>query len=62
MAIKDCIQRVPRKVFWVTDREYAKTNKGFIKACKEADTEPTKRQASKYRRGQGIAYQNANRS
>ena len=40
----------------MTNTEYAKTNQEFINACKAAKTEPTKRQASKYRRKMGKAW------
>lgn len=40
-----------------TNRVFATTDAGFIKACKKAGIENTKRQASKYRRKQGVVYQ-----
>ena len=39
-----------------TNAEFAKENATFRKACEAAGVEPTTRQASKYRNGQGIAY------
>ena len=42
-------QRVP-------NRTYAENDKAFIAACKRANVNPTKRQASKYRRQVGLAY------
>lgn len=39
----------------LTNREFTKI-KGFIKLCKKADTEPTLRQASKFRNFRGLAY------
>ena len=42
-------QRVP-------NRTYAENDKAFIAACKRANVNPTKRQASKYRRKIGLAY------
>jgi hypothetical protein len=36
--------------------EFSKTNKAFRAACERVGTEPTSRQASKYRSGMGIAY------
>lgn len=41
----------------ITNREFALHNKAFQKACEKASTPPTKRQASKFRRKQGLAYQ-----
>lgn len=42
----------------VTNRELTKDKK-FLDACSEAKVEPTKRQASKYRRGFGQAKRTA---
>jgi hypothetical protein len=53
---KESIQRTSRAAFWITNTEYAKTNKDFKLACSRAKIEPTSRQASKYRRKQGKAY------
>ena len=39
----------------VTNREYSK-RQNFVDACILADVKPTKRQASKFRRGIGKAY------
>ncbi len=36
--------------------DFAKTDKAFRAACERVGTEPTRRQASKYRSGMGIAY------
>lgn len=41
----------------LTNLQYSKTDNGFIKACEEAETPATARQASKYRNKQGKAYQ-----
>lgn len=41
----------------VTNRQYARENNQFIKLCRALHINPTKRQASKYRRGLGKAYQ-----
>ena len=43
-----------------TNAEYAKTSTHFRSHCLAAGVEPTKRQASKFRRGVGSAY-NASR-
>lgn len=40
-----------------TNAEFARNNLVFRAACKEAGIEPSKRQASKFRREQGIAHQ-----
>jgi len=50
------VQRTERKCFWVTNKDYAKTNSTFIRACEAACIKPTARQASKYRRKIGLAY------
>lgn len=39
----------------MTNRDFAKDNKKFHVACKRADTKPTMRQASKFRRRMGKA-------
>ncbi len=39
-----------------TNKVFATTNKDFMAACTKADVEPTKRQASKYRRKIGKAW------
>ena len=41
----------------LTNAKFAQTAKGFNDACNMAGIKPTKRQASKYRRGLGLAYQ-----
>jgi hypothetical protein len=41
----------------VTHAQYAKTNAHFIEKCKAVGVAPTKRQASKFRRGLGRAAQ-----
>jgi hypothetical protein len=38
-----------------TNANFAKTNKTFQTACEIAGVKPTKRQASKYRMGKGLA-------
>jgi len=40
----------------MTNREFAKKNRAFIKACELAEIPATGRQASKYRRERGKAY------
>lgn len=40
----------------MTNAEYAASDGTFIFACKLANVEPTKRQASKFRRDEGLAY------
>jgi len=52
------MQRTERKCFWVSNREFAESNKNFISACEKAGIKPTQRQASKYRRKVGLAYKN----
>ena len=39
----------------VTNANFAKRNERFLAACEVAGTEPTRRQASKFRRGRGKA-------
>ena len=39
-----------------SNKSFAKTNDFFKKACLKASTEPTKRQASKFRRNIGKAF------
>ncbi len=39
-----------------THREFVKDSKTFQDACEAAEIEPTIRQASKFRRGMGVAY------
>jgi hypothetical protein len=41
----------------VTNRVFAETDKRFVAACRAAGIPATVRQASKYRRGYGIANQ-----
>jgi len=41
-----------------TNREFAKENKLFRKACEIAVINPTGRQASKFRKHRGLAYKN----
>lgn len=40
----------------MTNKEFAKTDGKFRDACAEVNIDPTKRQASKYRRKMGKAY------
>lgn len=40
----------------VTNREFSEVDTKFREACKAAGVQPTKRQASKYRRGLGSAF------
>lgn len=39
-----------------TNDEYSKTEPSFINACKQAGIPATTRQASKFKRGMGLAY------
>lgn len=45
----------------LTNRQFTEENKLFRKLCLLAEVEPTKRQASKYRREQGAAFKGRNR-
>ena len=45
-----------KPVVKLTNRQFAKEDKGFIDACVKADIPPTIRQASKYRRKIGTAF------
>lgn len=40
----------------MTNKEFSEQDKVFNKACNIAGINPTKRQASKYRNGRGLAY------
>jgi len=40
----------------MTNKEFAKTNEDFRKACKKVKLDPTGRQASKWRRKLGLAW------
>jgi hypothetical protein len=40
----------------MTNRQFAKENEIFKQSCQEAKVEPTKRQASKFRRNLGKAF------
>lgn len=40
----------------MTNKEFSKENKNFNEACLNAGINPTKRQASKFRRGKGVAW------
>ena len=40
----------------ITHKEFAASDALFLKACEEANTKPTKRQASKFRLKRGLAY------
>jgi hypothetical protein len=42
--------------FMIDNRQFADENKEFKMACDMAKIPPSKRQASKYRRGLGLAY------
>jgi len=55
---KKKVSRPPRArvVNGVTNREFAKDDVSFNTCCERAGLEPTKRQASKWRRGKGKAY------
>ena len=41
----------------ITNKEFALHSQAFLRACEKASIPPTKRQASKFRRKQGLAYQ-----
>tara|TARA_Y100001951_G_C11204299_1_gene219005 strand:- start:592 stop:771 length:180 start_codon:yes stop_codon:yes gene_type:complete len=41
---------------YVTNKEFMEHDRAFRRACVDAKIEPTKRQASKYRRKEGRAY------
>ena len=41
---------------YVTNKEFMEHDRAFRRACVDAKIEPTKRQASKYRRKEGHAY------
>lgn len=45
-----------------TNADYARTSSEFMAACEQAKCQPTKRQASKFRRKMGIAYKARNNS
>ena len=47
----------PKKASKETNRDFALHNKVFLRSCEKAHVRPTKRQASKFRRKQGLAYQ-----
>ena len=49
------------KAVVVTNKMFSLENEVFKKACEGAGTPATTRQASKYRLGKGLAYQNRNR-
>lgn len=40
----------------ITNKQFAASDPKFIEACKLANIPPTPRQASKWRRKQGLAY------
>lgn len=40
----------------VTNKKFAEMDEAFKNACIKANIQPTKRQASKFRRGKGIAF------
>jgi hypothetical protein len=40
----------------MTNKEFSQTDRTFIEACKRAMVQPTKRQASKFRRNVGSAF------
>ena len=46
--------------FQITNKEFANSVKSFYRACREAKTEPTSRQAPKWRMKKDIAYKTAN--
>lgn len=41
----------------MTNRKFASQHQQFLAACTKAGVKPTKRQASKFKRGFGSAYQ-----
>lgn len=53
--------RNPREKGGQTNGDYANTQDHFRKACEAAEIPATARQASKFRRGKGIAYAAARR-
>lgn len=40
----------------VTNAQFAKTDMTFLQSCENANVSPTPRQASKFRRGKGLAH------
>ena len=40
----------------MTNKQFAEQDKPFIQACEQAEVQPTKRQASKWRNKKGKAY------
>lgn len=51
-----------KEILTMNNSTFAKTVKSFISACIQANIEPTKRQASKWRNKKGLAYKTANPS
>ena len=46
--------------FQMTNKEFSQSVKSFISACEVAGIRPTARQAAKWRKKKGKAYQHAN--
>lgn len=54
------IKKTPKKrrlLHRLTNAQFAKYNQVFIDACRMADVYPSAREASKFRRGKGKAFQ-----
>lgn len=54
-CLKNRLGKLKDLVIKKSTAEFAKTYQPFIKACEKAGVEPSKNEASKYRRGFGIA-------
>jgi hypothetical protein len=50
-----------KKVDVVTNKKFAEQDEIFKKACDVAGIKPTKRQASKFRLGKGLAFESRNK-
>lgn len=46
----------------MSHRDYAETNQHFRACCEAGNVQPTKRQAAKFRRGEGSAYANKHKA
>lgn len=53
---KHASEQATRMTVGMTHDEFMKTNDLFKKSCEKAGIKPTKRQASKFRRGLGLAF------
>ena len=47
---------VKAKKYAITNKDFAKNSASFQEACSSVSIQPTARQASKFRRGTGLAY------